>query len=167
MEETIAAWLGGLMDGEGSIMLTNHIAHIKPSKRNPEGNSYWRKRPIVSIANCDRALLEACQQRTGMGRIYRHSRADVVNRKSESFTWRLTADEQRKILPAILPWLITKREQGELLLEALEIKELLTNATGRSVADRNILCKRRDAIQARISELNRRGRYTGEGGDAK
>jgi hypothetical protein len=108
--------------------------------------------------------MEALQSRTGYGRIYMHRRQPKENQKRDAYTWRLTAMEQREILPLVLPWLISKREQAELLLEALTIKDQLTVGKGAHMprAKQAALIIRRDALQAQISSLNRRGRLTTE-----
>lgn len=156
LPETTWAWVAGLIDGEGSIMLTNH-----PTPR----PNISRTRPIVSISNCDLRLMEALQERTGCGRIYKHRRQPKENQKRDAYTWRLTALEQREVLPHVLPWLVSKREQAELLLRALEVKDQLTCSKGKPAAnfrERDVLRAERDSIQQRISALNRRGRLAAE-----
>lgn len=61
----------------------------------------------------------------------------------------------------MLPWLVCKREQMELILEALDIAKKNTPVKGWVPAG----TVRRDEIVEAISRLNRKGRFVG--GDAE
>lgn len=120
----------------------------------------WR--PVVSVYNTDRRLMEALRERTGGGVVYTHQRQPQENHKKTAYSWRMRISEIRAWLPELLPWLVCKREQAELLLEALDLKASLTPAKGLPMAQ---TVARRDEVRARIadiagsiSHLNRKGR---------
>src|SRR5262245_16217020 len=117
---TTLAWRAGLIDGEGSVMLIRRKGGMIKRMRNPHF------RAVVSISNTDLRLMRALAERTGIDRVYKHVRPLKENHKAESYTWRMVASEIRVWGPKLLPWLVLKREQMGLLLEALAIAEANT-----------------------------------------
>lgn len=149
--KTTLAWLAALIDGEGSIMLLLRKASKRIVYRQPH------YRASVAIAMTDERLANAIIERTGIERVYSHGRKGVRHRTQ--YTWRMTASEIKVWLPCLIPWLVLKREQATLLLEALKLADLCTPRKGekwdRSVVDASKL--RRDEIYAEIRKLNNRG----------
>lgn len=145
LPDTTLAWLGALIDGEGSIMLINR------SRSRGQG-FYWR--PQVGIYNTDTRLMEALKDRVGTGSVYAHTRTPKENQKKTSYRWNLNATQIRALLPSVLPWLILKKEQAELLLEACSLIE--ANKTGRPPEEAVRL--RVAEIADTIKHLNRKGR---------
>ena len=87
-------------------------------------------RPVVSISNTDVRIMDALQERVGCGRVYTHVRAPKEGHKRTGYTWRMTTEDMRKWLPHLLPWLVIKRHQAELMLVALELKSRLQTRRG-------------------------------------
>lgn len=114
--------------------------------------------------NTDVRLMDALTERTGISRVYVHDRVPKNNNKKTSYRWTMVAEDIRKLGPQLLPWLVCKRDQMALLLEALEIADRMTPRKGepwiRSEEDKT----RRDEIYAEIRRLNTRGRETLEEG---
>jgi hypothetical protein len=154
MEPTTAAWLAALIDGEGSVMLTARRGGQTVAPKN------WR--PVVSVYNTDLRLMDALKERTGGGVVYTHTRQEQENHKKTAYSWRMRVSEIKTWLPELLPWLVCKREQSELLLEALALKTTLTPEKGRSLAQtieqRDVVRARIAAVAVEISALNRKGR---------
>lgn len=141
--EYTLGWLAALIDGEGSVMLNTHRS------TNGRGRGY-SLRPVVIVANNNRDLIDAIVNRTGIDRVYSHKRtARESLTKHDTFTWRMSATEIREYGPALLPHLIVKRPQMELLLEALSLTGKGPVATGWD---------RRLEIQAEIRRLNKPGK---------
>lgn len=117
-------------------------------------------RASVVIYNTDYRLMDALIEHTGISRVYTHTRPVKANHKKTAYSWRMVADDIRLWGPRLLPWLILKKDQMALLLEALELAERNTPRAGeRYVRQDNT---RRDEIVAEISALNRKGREPGE-----
>lgn len=131
-------------------MLTSH----KVKNRNTP-----RIRPVISVYNTCLPLVERCAEVGGGGRVYAHTRPAHENHKRTSYSWRMTVEQMRELLPLMLPWLIAKRPQAELLIEALERKALLTPAAGVDWRPDDSDIQRITEIQAQISALNRKGRH--------
>lgn len=134
------------------------------SLRQPSSNKGRHYRASVVVYNTDRRLIDAIVERTGIARVYTHTRAPQENRKKTSYSWRMASTDIREWGPRLLPWLVCKREQMELLLEHLELAKRNTPRSGWTLdVDAR---DRRDEIVLRISELNRKGRFQAQGGDA-
>jgi len=139
-------------------MLTKHKHSPSTLKSNPQLEKYPRIRPVLSIYNTDYRLMEALVERTGIDRVYTHTRAPKENHKKTSYSWRMTTDDMRFWLPKLLPWLVCKKEQAILMLEALELKTGLTPLKGQEWRKDAAMTPRLLEIQQEISTLNRKGR---------
>lgn len=138
-------------------MLTRHAHSPATIARNPQLARYPRIRAVVSVYNTHRGLLERAQELFG-GSIYAHTRQPQENHKRTAYSWRLTAAQMRVLLPQLLPWLIVKREQATLLMEALALKSELTPTKGAEWRRSEAAYPRLVEIQALVSALNRKGR---------
>lgn len=166
MDEPVKAWLAALIDGEGSIMLNrrtfSEAARVKTSAAVLAKPRY---RPVVVVAtNTDMRLFDAIAERVS-GQLYKHqvsnTRESHNPRRREQWTYRWNVGQINMYLPSVLPWLVIKKEQAALLLEACSIKERLTPGKGtewRHAEHRDPLLARMDSIYNDIRELNTRGR---------
>lgn len=153
--DVLYAWLAGLIDGEGSIMLVKR-AYAKKQQSNKKHAHY---RAIVSICNTNYKLFDALTSNTGICRIYEHRVNGPADRPRarRMWTWRMVATDIRHWLPLIRPFLVLKGEQADLLLEATAIKLRVAPQAGVPNV-RNDKIDRLDAIYAAIRKLNTRGR---------
>lgn len=166
MEDTTKAWLAGLIDGEGSVMLNKRTFSEKARETvNPAMLAKPRYRPVVVVAsNTDYRLFEAIAARVP-GQIYKHQVSNTRDshnpRRREQWTYRWNVGQIAEFLPLVKPWLVLKDAQAELLLEAMSIKLRLTPGKGnewRHAEQRDPLFEQLDAIYGMIRELNTRGR---------
>ena len=109
MNDTERAYLAGIIDGEGSIMLIHH--HPKPS--NGTRYEYWVVR--VSVANTDQRLIDWLLARFPMsgysiGRNNRETQRDTLQ-------WRVDNRKVVPVLDAAFPFLVLKRRQAEIAYE--------------------------------------------------
>lgn len=148
-EREVAIWLAGLLDGEGYIGLVNRTPEI--------GRQHFRS--YTTVAGTDLRLMDALQERTRAGRVYKHKRTGNERTKKLAYTWRLTAEEQRKWLPRVLPFLVIKKEQAEALLRALELKDQLRFTKGFRITaqTRDDLAGQISEIYLELRQLNRKG----------
>lgn len=100
----VAAYLAGLIDGEGSIMLIE--------RKRGESGAYLR----VTIANTCLGVLEWAKQKTGIGMSFTQ-RVESRTHKA-SYSWRCHGDGAHSLLKQIRPYLIIKAEQADLAIEA-------------------------------------------------
>jgi hypothetical protein len=161
-------WLAALVDGEGSIMLNRRTfsGNTKATTTRGRGIQY---RPVVVIAaNTDYRLMEAIREEIQVGQVYEHVVSNTAKsfnpRKRRQWTYRLNTTQIANWLPGIRPWLVLKKEQADLLLEAQQLKLKLTPGNGtawRHEQTRKPITDQLDTIYERIRELNTRGREPG------
>lgn len=145
---TLYAWLAALIDGEGSIMLV---------ERTPDSGRRRHLRAVVSVSNTDTRLMKSLLREVGQGRVYTHKNP---RRGVYAFTWRLTGLESLKWLPKLIPYLVIKRRQAKLLIEAIELGQKLAPIKGEEYdwALMPRLKRRREEIMLQIRSLNRKGK---------
>jgi len=131
LQPTDAAYLAGIIDGEGSIMVL--------SKR----DTCIIK---ISVANTFVGLIEWLTEVTGIGSVVMTARASEKHKTG--YHWQCYSEAAESLLKQILPYLRIKRAQAEL---ALSVQERLRDA--RQKAER---AWQQEAI-ATMQALNRRG----------
>lgn len=95
-----AAWLAGVIDGEGSIVWVN---------RN-RGNAGIR----LTVANTCRPFLEAIVERTGIGTI--QEKGVYSDKHSRSYFWTCYSASALSLIEQMLPWLIIKKERAKMAI---------------------------------------------------
>lgn len=133
-------WLCGFIDGEGCLRLM-------PKKQGP-----WLSYiPVLQATNTHIASIEKVFQifsTLGIG-CYVGASQSKGNRKSYKYVRVEGMKRLESLLPILLPFLCTKREQARLLLEFIHIR--------RSVPIRTPYGERELQIYQRLKELNFRG----------
>lgn len=133
--DTDLAYAAGFIDGEGSF--------FSVGKRRADGTV--RLRPAISASNCQRAAIDKLVEMFG-GSVYCKPQRGT---RREIWEWRVTGERARAAALAVLPFLVLKRPQAEIVL-AFEIGRV-----GRSVTPEENA--RRDALAASLKSLNRVG----------
>lgn len=154
MEATTAAYIAGIIDGEGAIF----ISKGKPQKQciSP---AYVA---CVRVGNTDKRLIDFLLQVTGVGAI--HERKMPNDRWKTCWMWAVTGPRAGAVLREIRPLLLLKGAQADVLLEFLDnfkSFELSGNRSGVSAEE----LARRESLRQRIRELNRKGPRNEEGGE--
>lgn len=98
MIETEKAYIAGIIDGEGSIMLTRF-----------HKNQYHS--PCVSISSTDIELLEWIKDTTKMGNIIRKKNYNK-EKHLDSYSYRVIYDNALKLLIAVEPYLIIEKKKS-------------------------------------------------------
>jgi len=103
------AYIAGIIDGEGSIMLTKFHSNQFPA-------------PCVTVASTSYELLEWIKNRTGIGTI--KSKKNYNPKKhQDSFTYMIKYDDAINFLKEIEPYLIItqKRLRAQLIINVYKI----------------------------------------------
>lgn len=126
------SYLAGIIDGEGCLT-------IGAGKKGNVTNY----NSIIMVANTNEKLIKWLQHNFG-GNYYKSGR-DVPNQKP-AYIWRfLKKAEIEKLLLAILPYLIIKREQAIALLEFVRLPRYQETP------------EKREALFQKLKSLNKRG----------
>jgi|SRR5882724_1185026 len=149
------AWLAGIIDGEGYVRFNTE----RVSTQRRGGRVWYYTAYHVEVANTDSAMLNeimAIADVLGVKYGY-YPRVQYPGRKPQhrvSFHSRASCDA---ILRAVLPYLVTKRPQAELMLRALVHRA----RTGHHWRDPEFIPVRQDEefsqLETELRTLNRRG----------
>ena len=100
----VAAYIAGLVDGEGTITLSR----LHPNES---------RRLVVSIANTELVLLEYVHRQVGAGKITRKRASS--ERHTPSFCYSVAGRQALTLLRQIAPWLLSyKRGRAEIALDS-------------------------------------------------
>lgn len=98
MNDLEIAYLAGIIDGEGSIMLSKYHKSEYPS-------------PCISISSTDLELLEWVKNKIGSGRINRKKNYNIEKHKT-SYTYALYYDKAIEIMDAVYPYLVISKKKA-------------------------------------------------------
>ena|SRR3990167_7647909 len=134
------AYIAGLVDGEGSIFVSN-------AQRT---TSYGGRRHVLElrISNSDKATLEWVQQTMGCGVVYRN----MGGGKREHFNYGVRARSAGGVIASVMPYLRIKRRRGAM---ALLFQSRITPRRCNRVPDEEF--RRRETLMLGIRELNNGG----------
>lgn len=110
-EYTIAeiAYLAGIIDGEGSIYIGNFSS-------NPiTGNPYYQTN--IQVTNTDKPLIDWLYQTFGGLISKRTHRQMPKNSTKQAWVWTASGDRVTHLCEIILPYLICKKRQAEIMLK--------------------------------------------------
>lgn len=158
VSDSTLSWLAALIDGEGCFLLTKGSHSPSSQERSPSLRDKPRIRMSINIANTNYKLMEALIEKTGIDCVYTHNRP-VGSKQKPLYTWRMNATQIKKWLPFIHPWLVLKREQAEIMMEVVGIREKATPRKGEKWVipnSKEYQEKLSNAVD-RIRILNRRG----------
>ena len=113
MLDVEAAWLAGIMDGEGCI----YIDRLMPTPANKKKQPVYKLN--LSVAMTDERTIRRIAEITGVGCVYKLPTYNPNH--SAIYRWQAANQNAAAILPQIAPYLVTKKEQGELGLEFIAI----------------------------------------------
>lgn len=143
--EVECAYLAGLMDGEGSLTITEHCRSDRPG--------YIRRNVRVQIYNTNRELLIGIQQVFG-GKLYCVRRDCEKWKDQYVLTW---AEAQiTQVLECVWPYLRLKKTQADILLryQATKMRTIDGRKNGFSAAQ---YTKCAD-LYAQLKQANKRGK---------
>lgn len=140
LSEVEKAYLAGLVDGEGHIGLA-----LGKKTKSYHNETYM---PNITITNTNLSLLTWIKETTSLGFIFLDSNSRNIKWKTKG-CWKLRTNEQIVFLRSILPYLVIKKLQAELLIEFHSLLE------ERVLSEEKIILRK--VIYEELMELNKRG----------
>lgn len=141
---TDLAYFAGIIDGEGCFCLH------KSGVRDVFNSS-------LSVGNTDPRMIHWIHDRFG-GRILRRQFA-ARTRCKVFYHWRLLARDLESVITAVIPYLVVKREQAELMLAYR--KTIVPRGRGERPKNVQVMSseevQHRHDLKARLAVLNKRG----------
>jgi len=148
LSEIQAAYLAGLIDGEGSIA----VSRKRDCSGVRRGYSY---RLNLSISNTDTDLVQWCLKVTGVGTIGRCCSTNPLRHKAAT-RWTVWTRQAAQVLEQVVPHLVSKRQHAELALEFQYRASNVASRVGRfGLSDAE--WQWQVDTHARMARLNRRG----------
>lgn len=143
------AWLAGIIDGEGSIVIT------RPRQSQQRGGTlYYRLQ--LRVAMTDKATITYIHELTEKcGFMGKHTPKNPKHRPD--YKWSVQGEKLASILRRCLPFLHTKKYQALLAIEFTDMQKL-EGKGGRGKVLTPVRIARREEIRQRLKELNKRGR---------
>jgi hypothetical protein len=128
--EVDLAWTAGFMDGEGCFTLLGRRSNVRK----------WDRRPSVSAAQVRLAPLVKLQGLYG-GALRR------TGRDSYAYQWVLSTREQLTVVPWILPYLVLKNEEAQIVLSYARLVNRSRRVSEENMAARIVLVDRLEEIR--------------------
>ncbi len=119
LSEVDKAYIAGIIDGEGSIMLSTLHRGAQPA-------------PVVSVASTDRELLDWLKVTVGSGSIVSKPARQATH--SDSYDWKVSHNAALELLEMVYPFLRIERKKYRAQLLVTEYK-LLTPRNGKYTAE--------------------------------
>lgn len=141
LSEVDKAYLAGIMDGEGSISISR--------KTDPTMKSGFSFRPCIEISNTDKPLMDWIASTTGLGAIRLY--VDHNPKHRPAYKWSLWSNQANQFLNAIRPYLITKRERADIVIEFIK-----AHSGGKAYLTTEQIASQ-TAIYDQMKALNKRG----------
>lgn len=140
--DTDLAYFAGIIDGEGNFCLHNQGTHVFSCS--------------LSVGNTDPRLAQWLMARFG-GRLHRQQMKDP--RCKLFYRWSLASRDITPMITAVLPYLVLKKDQAELMLAYR--KTIVPRGGMKRVKNvqvmREVDTLHRQALHAKMSLLNKRG----------
>ncbi len=139
LSETEKAYLAGIIDGEGSVMIRQRGKRV-----------FFL---IVVVDNTNQTCIDYCKRVTGMGSA--QLSRDIGGNTKRQYRWLVSSRHAEELLEAIYPYSIIKRPQIEVALEFR--KTYRPTARKQSPLTRQEI-RARELLRKKMKRLNRRGR---------
>jgi len=153
LSNTELAYLAGIIDGEGSLILERRL---KDKKKYPGYHCYT---PLIMVTNTNKEMLLWVAEKFSR---YSKTTVKVYNKNPPSYAGLnrkqayyvvITGFKLRSILTNLMPYLICKREQAQLLIKWVKQREHLQYCLN----ERRPYGAFEEEIKQKISILNKRG----------
>ena len=109
VKDTDYAWLAGIIDGEGSIFISN--------TRVPGNIRGFQYRAQMSVCNTNEELIMQVHKIANVGSIHRSR--EVRKDWRDKFYFNINANGMRDLLPRVIPYLILKKRVASKIIEFL------------------------------------------------
>ena len=116
MNKLTAAYVAGLIDGEGYIALEHH-----------KGTGAALYRPTVKVAMCNEGIIRWLSASFGGHVDIRHAKQ---KNHRDSFCWIYTGRKIEPFLRKIRPFLKLKQRQCDILIQRISLSQKMGNGTG-------------------------------------
>jgi len=124
-EYTVAqsAYMAGIMDGEGTFYIGNYSGNRK------NGDKHFQT--LIAVATTDKSLMEWLFNTFGGGFREYTPKQMAKNSRKKVYRWQATSNRMLHICELILPHLVIKKRQAEIMIEIRKTFNDAQNIKGR------------------------------------
>ncbi len=124
-EFTIAecAYMAGIMDGEGTFYIGNYSGNRK------NGDKHYQT--LIAVCSTDKCLIEWLDKTFGGSTREYTPNQRAKNSRKRVYRWQATSNRMLHICEVILPYLVIKKRQCEIMIEIRSTYSDLHNVKGR------------------------------------
>lgn len=106
---TQAAYMAGIMDGEGMFYIGNYSGNRK------NGDKHFQT--VIAVASTDKCLIDWLYNVFGGGIGQYTPKQLSKNSRKQVYRWQATSNRLLHICEVILPYLVIKKRQAEIMIE--------------------------------------------------
>jgi len=118
MEAEKLAYIAGIIDGEGSIMIQRQASKSFMEQRALRGCYHPHYAPCIRVGMLERVALDLIVEVTGVGKVHEEK---PYHHKRPMYRWMVRKkDDVQKFLTLVMPFLLVKKEQANLCLKFME-----------------------------------------------
>lgn len=151
-EPTVLAYLAGIVDGEGSISIGSYAVTTIGT---PQFTTY------LSVSNTNKDMIDWLSNNFGTKPILYTTKQLAKNCRLPVWRWQITGDKLLHICELILPYVVAKRRQVEIMIEMRKTFKERTYAKGQRgpkvsdelIARRYSLIKELRSLHIRTSNI--------------
>lgn len=118
-----AAYMAGIMDGEGTFYIGNYSGNRK------NGDKHFQT--LIAVATTDKSLMEWLFNTFGGGFREYTPKQMAKNSRKQVYRWQATSNRMLHICEIILPYLVIKKRQSEIMIEIRKTFDDKQNIKGR------------------------------------
>lgn len=144
-----AAYVAGALDGEGCITIRREAPRVAAGRVSPQFQF------IVKLTNTHKPWIDMLHEWLG-GNVHQINGLGARNRKV-CWDLRLRASEVQAVLPQLMPYLVIKRRQAELMTRYFDLAHQRRLANRPGVAGNPDLIVAQESLYQEFKALNRRG----------
>lgn len=154
MTNTEAAWIAGVIDGDGCLQILENRPNKSAGGINPTFEA------TVSVTNTDSRITDKCH-RLADGCVIGPVGRGKPGVWKPAYRWEVKRQKAGALLHAVLPYLVSKRDQAVILLRLISIIKPGSVAGNRGVIQHTVeqISQRRE-LRLAIKALNHRGGST-------
>lgn len=145
-DKATLAYIAGIIDGEGCISVS------KQSTREGKPRESTTHSPKIIISNTDARLFIWLRDVLGVCNVHPTSNSRMSDSYRECWSLYLAGSNCDRLLIAVLPYLVLKREQA---LLCLGFRQIGISRQGKALPE-NVV-DMREAVYQRVKSLNKRG----------
>ncbi len=118
MEEVKLAYIAGILDGEGSIMIQRQASKSFMEQRRKRGCFHPHYAPGIRIGMLEEEPLNFIVETTAIGQVYEEK---PYHHKRPMFRWMIRSKQEiQDFLLLVIPYLLVKNKQAELCLKFMK-----------------------------------------------